>query len=130
AAVALLRRPDRQAGHGFHPGGAGGPGAARLAGQPPGVAQRRRAGRDPGGWPRGRRERPACAAWRPAGQAGRGRRGRGAERGEGGGAVTLDELEAEHIRRVLAAAVSLDEAAQTLGIDPSTLYRKRKRYGL
>jgi NtrC-family two-component system response regulator AlgB len=47
-----------------------------------------------------------------------------------GGAVTLDELEAEHIRRVLAASTSLDEAAQTLGVDPSTLYRKRKRYGV
>jgi NtrC-family two-component system response regulator AlgB len=49
---------------------------------------------------------------------------------EVGGAVTLDELEAEHIRRVLKAAPSLDEAARTLGIDPSTLYRKRKRYEL
>jgi NtrC-family two-component system response regulator AlgB len=47
-----------------------------------------------------------------------------------GGAVTLEALEAEHIRRVLAASTSLDEAAATLGIDPSTLYRKRKRYGL
>jgi NtrC-family two-component system response regulator AlgB len=46
-----------------------------------------------------------------------------------GGAVTLDDLEAEHIRRVLAASPSLDEAAQTLGIDPSTLYRKRKKLG-
>ena len=46
-----------------------------------------------------------------------------------GGPVTLDELEAEHIRRVVAAAPSLDEAAKTLGIDPSTLYRKRKRTG-
>jgi NtrC-family two-component system response regulator AlgB len=55
---------------------------------------------------------------------------RPAKRVEVGGAVMLDELEAEHIRRVLAAAPSLDEAAQTLGIDPSTLYRKRKRYGL
>jgi two-component system, NtrC family, response regulator AlgB len=44
-----------------------------------------------------------------------------------GGPVTLDELEAEHIRRVVASAPSLDEAAKTLGIDPSTLYRKRKR---
>jgi NtrC-family two-component system response regulator AlgB len=44
--------------------------------------------------------------------------------------VKLDELEAEHIRRVLAASPSLDEASHTLGIDPSTLYRKRKRYGL
>jgi NtrC-family two-component system response regulator AlgB len=47
-----------------------------------------------------------------------------------GGAVTLDALEGEHIRRVLAASASLEEAAATLGIDPSTLYRKRKRYGL
>jgi NtrC-family two-component system response regulator AlgB len=49
---------------------------------------------------------------------------------EVGGRVTLDELEAEHIRRILAFAATIDEAAQVLGIDPSTLYRKRKRYGL
>ncbi len=49
---------------------------------------------------------------------------------EVGGAATLDELESEHIRRVLASAPTLDDAARTLGIDPSTLYRKRKRYGL
>jgi NtrC-family two-component system response regulator AlgB len=49
---------------------------------------------------------------------------------EVGGAVTLDALEAEHIRRILAGSASLEEAAATLGIDPSTLYRKRKRYGL
>ncbi|QEL13404.1 sigma-54-dependent transcriptional regulator [Limnoglobus roseus] len=48
---------------------------------------------------------------------------------EVGGPVTLDELEAEHIRRVVEGAASLEEAAQTLGIDPSTLYRKRKRTG-
>jgi NtrC-family two-component system response regulator AlgB len=53
-----------------------------------------------------------------------------AKRVEIGGAATLDDLEAEHIRRVLAASASLDDAAHTLGIDPSTLYRKRKRYGL
>jgi NtrC-family two-component system response regulator AlgB len=47
-----------------------------------------------------------------------------------GGAVTLEQLEAEHIRRVLQSTASLDEAATLLGIDPSTLYRKRKRYGL
>jgi len=47
-----------------------------------------------------------------------------------GGAVTLDQLEAEHIRRVLATTPTLDEAAVVLGVDPSTLYRKRKRYGL
>ena len=49
---------------------------------------------------------------------------------EVGSRITLDELEAEHIRRVLAQAASIDETAETLGIDPSTLYRKRKRYGL
>jgi NtrC-family two-component system response regulator AlgB len=49
---------------------------------------------------------------------------------EVGGNVTLDQLEAEHIRRVLTSAPTLDRAAEVLGIDPSTLYRKRKRYGL
>jgi NtrC-family two-component system response regulator AlgB len=44
-----------------------------------------------------------------------------------GGRITLEELEAEHIRRVVASAASLDEAASILGIDPSTLYRKRKK---
>jgi len=47
-----------------------------------------------------------------------------------GGSVTLDQLEAEHIRRILAHTPTLDEAAAVLGIDPSTLYRKRKRYEL
>ncbi|MBS0266283.1 MAG: sigma-54-dependent Fis family transcriptional regulator [Planctomycetes bacterium] len=47
-----------------------------------------------------------------------------------GGAVTLDQLEAEHIRRVLAQTSTMEEAAAQLGIDPSTLYRKRKRHGL
>jgi NtrC-family two-component system response regulator AlgB len=49
---------------------------------------------------------------------------------EVGGDVTIEALEREHVRRVLARAISLDEAARTLGIDPSTLYRKRKRFGL
>ncbi len=49
---------------------------------------------------------------------------------EVGAAVTLDALEAEHIRRVLASTATMEEAAQVLGIDASTLYRKRKRYGL
>jgi two-component system, NtrC family, response regulator AlgB len=43
---------------------------------------------------------------------------------------TLEEVEAEHIARVLAATPSLDEAAEVLGIDPSTLYRKRKKLGI
>jgi NtrC-family two-component system response regulator AlgB len=44
--------------------------------------------------------------------------------------VTLDQLEAEHIRRILGSKATLEEASTVLGIDPSTLYRKRKRYGL
>jgi NtrC-family two-component system response regulator AlgB len=49
---------------------------------------------------------------------------------EVGGRVSLGRLEAEHIRRVLISTSSLEEAAEVLGIDPSTLYRKRKRLGL
>jgi NtrC-family two-component system response regulator AlgB len=44
-----------------------------------------------------------------------------------GGKFTLDEIEAEHIRRVVANTRTLDEAAVVLGIDPATLYRKRKK---
>jgi NtrC-family two-component system response regulator AlgB len=47
-----------------------------------------------------------------------------------GSKASLDELEAEHIRRIIASSSSLGEAAQILGIDPATLYRKRKRMGL
>lgn len=43
---------------------------------------------------------------------------------------TLEELEREHIRRVLAEAVTLEEAAETLGISTTTLWRKRKRYSI
>jgi NtrC-family two-component system response regulator AlgB len=49
---------------------------------------------------------------------------------EVGGAVTLEQLEAEHIRRILNTTATMEETAALLGIDPSTLYRKRKRYGL
>ncbi len=45
-----------------------------------------------------------------------------------GGAFTIDAIEREHIFRVLASASSIDEAARVLGIDASTLWRKRKRY--
>ncbi|MBK7976616.1 MAG: sigma-54-dependent Fis family transcriptional regulator [Deltaproteobacteria bacterium] len=44
-----------------------------------------------------------------------------------GGDFTLDEIEREHLTRVLHRAHSLDEAARVLGVDPSTLYRKRKK---
>jgi NtrC-family two-component system response regulator AlgB len=47
-----------------------------------------------------------------------------------GGPVTLEQLEAEHIRLILARTPSREDAARILGIDPSTLYRKRKQLGL
>jgi NtrC-family two-component system response regulator AlgB len=47
-----------------------------------------------------------------------------------GDALSLEELERTHIRGVMANSPSLEAAARTLGIDVSTLYRKRKQYGL
>jgi two-component system, NtrC family, response regulator AlgB len=47
-----------------------------------------------------------------------------------GGDFTLRELEHEHIRRVIRRVKKRNKAAQVLGIDPITLYRKRKRFGL
>jgi len=43
---------------------------------------------------------------------------------------SLAELEEHHIRRVLAQNLSQEETASRLGIDPSTLWRKRKKYGI
>ena len=47
-----------------------------------------------------------------------------------GGSVSIEELETEHIRRTLAKVRTLQEAAEILGIDQATLYRKRKKIGL
>jgi NtrC-family two-component system response regulator AlgB len=47
-----------------------------------------------------------------------------------GDAVSLEEIEREHIARVVAGAASFEAAARTLGIDVTTLQRKRKRYKL
>ena len=43
--------------------------------------------------------------------------------------LTLRELEAEHIRRVLGLGVSMERAAELLGINTVTLWRKRKELG-
>jgi NtrC-family two-component system response regulator AlgB len=43
---------------------------------------------------------------------------------------TLEDLERERIREVLAEAATLEEAAAGLGISTTTLWRKRKRYGI
>ena len=43
-------------------------------------------------------------------------------------APTLKDLEREQIKRVLAESATLREAASKLGIDETTLWRKRKRY--
>ncbi len=47
-----------------------------------------------------------------------------------GDPVPLKQIEQQHIRRVLAATKSLQEAAEVLGIDQATLWRKRKDYGI
>jgi NtrC-family two-component system response regulator AlgB len=47
-----------------------------------------------------------------------------------GDPVSLEKLEELHIRRVLAASKSLQEAAETLGVDLTTLWRRRKKYGI
>jgi two-component system, NtrC family, response regulator AlgB len=47
-----------------------------------------------------------------------------------GGDVSLEEIEREHIARVVVRAPSFEAAARTLNIDVTTLQRKRKRYGM
>ena len=46
------------------------------------------------------------------------------------GLISLEEAERRHIGRILAISKDLDEAARVLRIDPTTLWRKRKKYGL
>jgi DNA-binding NtrC family response regulator len=43
---------------------------------------------------------------------------------------SLEEIERAHIQQVLADCATLEEAAARLGINPTTLWRKRKRYGI
>ncbi|MEP0548019.1 MAG: sigma-54 dependent transcriptional regulator [Rhodothermales bacterium] len=49
---------------------------------------------------------------------------------EAEGSLTLEDVERRHIARVLAQSDGYEEAARVLGIDPATLWRKRKRYDL
>jgi NtrC-family two-component system response regulator AlgB len=44
--------------------------------------------------------------------------------------VSLEELERRHVRAVLADSATLEEAAARLGINPTTLWRMRKRWRL
>ena len=45
-----------------------------------------------------------------------------------GGDFSLEAVEREHILRVLARTRTQEEAAQILGVDASTLWRKRRKY--
>jgi NtrC-family two-component system response regulator AlgB len=47
-----------------------------------------------------------------------------------GDPIPVEKVVELHIRLVLARAKSLEEAARVLGMDPATLYRRRKRYGI
>jgi two-component system, NtrC family, response regulator AlgB len=47
-----------------------------------------------------------------------------------GDKVSLDKIEEQHIRRILASTKSLQEAADILGVDQATLWRRRKKYGI
>jgi NtrC-family two-component system response regulator AlgB len=44
--------------------------------------------------------------------------------------VSLEAIEREHLARVVATSDSFEAAARVLGIDVTTLQRKRKKYGL
>ncbi|HWW00319.1 MAG TPA: sigma-54 dependent transcriptional regulator [Candidatus Acidoferrum sp.] len=47
-----------------------------------------------------------------------------------GSLVSMEKMEEAHLRKVLERTSNLADAAQVLGIDKATLYRKRKKIGL
>ncbi len=63
------------------------------------------------------------------GQTAPGAKGNGAPL-EVGSLVSMEKLEEAHLRKVLERTSNLAEAAEVLGIDQATLYRKRKKIGL
>ena len=53
--------------------------------------------------------------------------GAGSQALQVGGNHSLADIEAAHVQRILERTASLEDAARILGVDASTLYRKRKR---
>lgn len=47
-----------------------------------------------------------------------------------GDPITLADLERAHINAIIQSQETLEKAAKVLGIDPSTLWRKRRQHGL
>jgi len=47
-----------------------------------------------------------------------------------GDPIPLDKVEELHIRAILSTTPSIEKAAQTLGMDTVTLWRRRKKYGI
>ncbi|NNF29331.1 MAG: sigma-54-dependent Fis family transcriptional regulator [Gemmatimonadetes bacterium] len=50
--------------------------------------------------------------------------------GIGSELVSLEEMERRYILHVLEKTDSIEEAAETLGVAPSTLWRRRRKYGI
>jgi two-component system, NtrC family, response regulator AlgB len=49
---------------------------------------------------------------------------------QSGGLITLEQLEEQHIRRVLAQTRTVAQAAHILGVDQATVYRRMKKWEL
>ena len=114
----LLCRPEPLPHPGVHHWGPGGAGALPLARQYQGAAQRRRAG---GAAVHERGIGEESIPMHPAGAPPEPRLG---------DHLPLETIEEMHIRQVLASTRSLEEAAKVLGMDPVTLWRRRKKYGI